>query len=184
MTTPHLHIIYAHPYPSKSTATRAMLEILQRHDGATVHSLYERYSDFDIDIAAEQAALSHAQHIVWLAPVYWYSVPGLLKHWFDVVLASGWAFGAGGTALHGKSCWWIATTGGNDAAYQPSGMHRRPFDDFVAPIEQTARYCGMLWQPPMILHAVHAYSDAEMLEAQAKLAHRLEQMLSPSKDAV
>ena len=40
--------------------------------------------------------------IVLQHPLYWYSVPGLLKHWFDKVLARGFAYGAGGRELVGK----------------------------------------------------------------------------------
>jgi glutathione-regulated potassium-efflux system ancillary protein KefF len=33
------------------------------------------------------------QKIVWLTPVYWYSVPSMMKRWIDQVLALGWAYG-------------------------------------------------------------------------------------------
>ena len=56
-------------------------------------------------------------------PVFWYRVPALLKHWFDKVLAYGWAYGEGGTALHGKHCLWVPTTGGDERDFAPSGIH-------------------------------------------------------------
>nr|WP_230544290.1 NAD(P)H-dependent oxidoreductase [Escherichia coli] len=33
----------------------------------------------------------------------WYSIPPLLKLWIDKVFSHGWAYGHGGTALHGKA---------------------------------------------------------------------------------
>ena len=42
-------------------------------------------------------ALGAARLVVWQHPLYWYGVPALLKHWFDKVLAYGWAYGEGGT---------------------------------------------------------------------------------------
>ena len=111
-------IIHAHPYPSRSRATHALLQAAQTLPEVVVHSLYERYPDFDIDVAAEQAALTQAQLTVWLHPLYWYSVPGLMKHYFDKVLALGWAYGGkhekgdgAGRALHGKHCLWAPSTG-------------------------------------------------------------------------
>jgi len=175
---PTLHVIYAHPYPSKSVSTRALLDVVQRWPNTTVHSLYDRYPDLGIDVAAEQAALLKASHIVWLAPVYWYSVPALMKLWFDNVLAYGWAYGHEGDALHGKQCLWVANTGSSSAAYAAQGSHGRPFADFVAPVEQTARFCGMHWQEPFILHGGQTLGEADMLAAQADLAQRIEDMLT------
>jgi glutathione-regulated potassium-efflux system ancillary protein KefF len=76
-----------------------------------IRSLYHLYPDFNIDIAAEQEALSRAELVVWQHPMQWYSVPPLLKLWIDKVLAHGWAYGHGARALQGKSLLWAVTTG-------------------------------------------------------------------------
>jgi glutathione-regulated potassium-efflux system ancillary protein KefF len=138
-----------------------------------VRSLYDLYPDFDIDIAAEQAALLRAELVVWLHPMYWYSAPAMLKHWFDVVLAHGWAYGDGGTALAGKSCLWVPTTGGDAAEYSAEGIHQQPFEHFIAPIEQTARFCAMVWETPLIVQGAHRISDAELAGAAAAFRARL-----------
>ncbi len=157
-------VIYAHPYPQHSRASRALLDAAQSLPGVEVRSLYDLYPDFDIDVAAEQAALTRADLVVWLHPIYWYSVPAMLKHWFDVVLLRGWAYGrgaaggagsAGGTALHGKHCLWVTTTGGTAETYTEGGVHQLPFEDFEAPVRQTAKFCGMVWQAPITLHGAH-----------------------------
>ena len=57
-------IIYAHPYPQHSHANKRMLEQARTLEGVEVRSLYELYPDFNIDIAAEQEALSRADLIV------------------------------------------------------------------------------------------------------------------------
>ncbi|MBX3611102.1 MAG: NAD(P)H-dependent oxidoreductase [Hydrogenophaga sp.] len=162
-------IIHAHPRPRQSTATRALLDALAARPDTAVRSLYERYPDFDIDVASEQEALTHAQLVIWVAPVYWYSVPALLKHWFELVLAHGWAYGKGGDALQGKTAWWVASAGGMATMYQPGGAHMRPFADFVAPIEHTARYCGMHWLPPYVLHGGHKLAPDQLAAAVAAL---------------
>lgn len=49
--------------------------------------------------------------------------------------------GIGGTALAGKDCLWATATGGTLETYTAQGVHQRPFDAFVAPVEQTAKFC-------------------------------------------
>ncbi len=166
-------IIHAHPYPRHSRAGNALLSAVVDLPNIEVRSLYDLYADFDIDIAAEQAALLRADLVVWLHPMYWYSVPAMLKHWFDVVLARGWAYGDNTMALAGKSCLWAPTTGGDAAAYSAAGIHRQPFENFIEPIEQTARFCGMVWQVPLIVQGAHKISDAELAAAAAAFRARL-----------
>lgn len=173
-----IYIVFAHPYPSQSRVNRALLGAAQELPGVEVCSLYDRYPDFDIDVGAEQAALDRAQLIVLMHPVFWYSAPGLLKHWFDKVLTYGWAFGEGGTALRGKDCLWVATTGGSPEAYSTDGIHRRGFSDFTAPVEETALFCGMNWQEPFIVHGANEMDDAALAEGAARLRTRLEAWLA------
>lgn len=170
---PRIALIYAHPYPNRSRAGRTLLTALSGLPGLEVRALYERYPDFSIDAGAEQALLTRAELIVWQHPVYWYGPPPLLSLWFEKVLARGWAYGKGGTALRGKSCLWVPTTGGDADAYREGGMHGHPFEHFVAPIEQTARFCGMHWQTPLIVHGSHHSSEAELHAHAATYRERL-----------
>jgi glutathione-regulated potassium-efflux system ancillary protein KefF len=71
-------IIHAHPYPQHSRAGPVLLDAVRDLPGVSIRSLYDKYPDFDIDVEAEQAALTEARLIVWLHPIYWYSVPALL----------------------------------------------------------------------------------------------------------
>ena len=166
-------ILHAHPYPQHSRAGNAMLAAVSDLPDMEVRSLYALYPDFDIDVAAEQAALSRADRVVWLHPVYWYSVPSMLKHWFDVVLLRGFAYGDGGTALVGKSCLWVPTAGGDAAAYSAGGIHQQPFESFIAPIEQTARFCGMVWEEPLLMIGAHKISDQELATLAQQFRARL-----------
>jgi NAD(P)H dehydrogenase (quinone) len=53
---------------------------------------YRAGGDFASDIAAEQLRLDRATHLVLVFPVYWWSMPALLKGWIDRVFVNGWAF--------------------------------------------------------------------------------------------
>ncbi len=156
MSDANIALIYAHPYAEQSLANRELLAAVDDLPFVTRRSLYDLYPDFDIDVEAEQHALAAADLIVLQHPVYWYSTPALLKLWIDDVLALGWAYGEGGTALVGKSMQWVVTTGGDFRAYAPEGPHGHPFEVFVAPMRQTARFCGMHWLEPLVVHDAHA----------------------------
>ena len=155
-----IDLIYAHPYPHRSRANRALLDAVRDLPGVEVRSLYDLYPDFAIDVEAEQDALSRAEIVVWQHPLYWYSVPALLKHWFEKVLAHGWAYGEGGRALPASAACGSSRPAATRPAYTPAGMHGHPFESFVPPIAQTARFCGMSWlDPPIVLHGAHRIDD-------------------------
>ena len=97
-----------------------------------------------------------------LHPIQWYAMPALMKLWCDDVLAYGWAYGRGGTALSGKDLWLVATTGGPEASYHPQGYNRYFFDAFLPPYEQTATLCGMRFLPPLVLHGARRAEAPEI----------------------
>lgn len=177
MAHPLIGVVYAHPYPRRSRACAALLAAIRELPQVEVRSLYDRYPDFDIDVAAERAALERAQLVVWLHPIYWYTTPALLKHWFDMVLVKGWAYGPGGTALAGKPCLWAVTAGGDDEAYTPAGRHGRGFEAFAPVVEQTARYCGMRWLDPLVVRGAHLIDEATLAAHAAHLRGRLERWI-------
>jgi glutathione-regulated potassium-efflux system ancillary protein KefF len=178
-----LVLVFAHPYPDRSRANQRLLDAVRDLDGVEVRSLYDSYPDFDIDVESEQSALQRASVVVWQHPLYWYSVPGLLKHWFDKVLVRGFAYGDGGTALRGKRCQWVATTGGEPSAFSAKGIHGRPFVEFEPVVEQTALFCGMQWEPPLVLHGAHHISNSELDQAaktyRARLLNLIQSTESP-----
>jgi NAD(P)H dehydrogenase (quinone) len=47
------------------------------------------------EILAEQARLDRADALVLVYPVYWWSMPALLKGWIERVFANGWAYDEG-----------------------------------------------------------------------------------------
>ena len=53
---------------------------------------YRKRTDLEPDLVQAQAALRWADHLVWVYPVWWGSVPALLKGFLDRVLLPGFAF--------------------------------------------------------------------------------------------
>jgi glutathione-regulated potassium-efflux system ancillary protein KefG len=131
----------------------------------TLNDLYEAYPDFDVDVPREQRLLAEHDLIVFQHPFFWYSTPPLLKQWEDLVLQHGWAYGQAGRALHGKRVLHVISAGGREEAYQHEGLNRFSVRELLAPLEQTARLCGMLWAPPFVIHGTHRMTDADIEDA-------------------
>jgi glutathione-regulated potassium-efflux system ancillary protein KefF len=166
-------VLAAHPNWRESRVNRRLRDAARGVQGVHVQDLYAHYADYDIDIAAEQALAQAARLIVLLHPVQWYSMPALLKLWIDEVLAYGWAYGPGGTALQGKDLWLVASTGGPESSYHPQGYNRYFFDAFLPPYEQTAALCGLRFLPPLILHGAHAAKDDVLAQHAEVFVRRL-----------
>lgn len=170
--------IYAHPLAERSLANTELLDGLGDLPFVVRRNLYDLYPDFDIDVDAERTLLAPVDLVVLQHPVYWYSMPALMKLWIDEVFGLGWAYGKGGTALAGKHLQWVVTTGGDFRAYSESGPHGHPFDVFIAPIRQTAHFCGMHWQDPIVVHDAHS-DRAHVRDAGALLRERLMKHAQP-----
>lgn len=148
-------ILFAHPALEKSRVNRRLIAAVRDLPGVTFHDLYEAYPDFMIHVEKEQALLGQHDVVILQHPFFWYSPPALVKEWEDLVLEHGWAYGSEGNALRGKVLLSAITTGGREAAYCAQGMNRYTVRQLLAPIEQTARLCGMRYLPPFAVHGSH-----------------------------
>ena len=155
-------ILFAHPALEKSRVHRRLIRHRPALPHLTFHDLYEAYPTFDVDVAHEQALLTAHDLIVLQHPFFWYSTPPLLKQWEDLVLEHGWAYGSRGTALQGKRVVSLLTTGGRASAYRRNGHNRFTIREFLAPIEQTARLCGMEYLPPYVVYGTHRMTVADI----------------------
>ncbi|MGF9563451.1 NAD(P)H-dependent oxidoreductase [Neorhizobium sp. JUb45] len=57
-------------------------------DGAAHHHQASRPAD----VVAEQVRIERADALVLVFPVYWWSMPALMKGWIDRVFSNGWAY--------------------------------------------------------------------------------------------
>jgi len=103
-------VVTAHPDPGSLThhAAGRLRELLGSEGTTLAHLAQEgfdpRFSAGDrrdhLDrtrsdpaVLAEQQRVDDADHLVLVFPVYWWSMPALLKGWVDRVFVAGWAFG-------------------------------------------------------------------------------------------
>ncbi|MBL4875173.1 MAG: NAD(P)H-dependent oxidoreductase [Cohaesibacteraceae bacterium] len=143
-------IQFAHPALQKSRVNSALLEAANGLDKVTVCDLYELYPNFLIDVELEQAKLSSHDIIIFQCPMYWYSVPALVKEWFELVLERGFAYGEGAHLLTGKKVMLAASFGGMEADYLGDPPNVIPLDQLISPIRQTMQFCKFNWLPPFV----------------------------------
>jgi glutathione-regulated potassium-efflux system ancillary protein KefG len=160
-------VLFAHPAIQKSRVNRVLADAVRELPGVTFHDLYEAYPDFAIDVRREQELLVAHDVVIFHHPFFWYSTPAILKEWQDLVLEHGWAYGSKGAALRGKTMLNVITTGGREEAYRPEGHNRFTMRQLLAPLEQTARLCGMEYLSPFVAHGTHRM-DQDAIEAHAK----------------
>jgi putative NADPH-quinone reductase len=158
-------ILFAHPSSDRSEVNRPLADVSAQLDGVTLVDLYAEYPEFIIDVDREQARLREHDVIVFMHPLYWYSTPAILKEWQDLVLEHGFAYGSGGTALHGKLFFNAVTAGGAESAYRPEGYNNFSLRQLLHPLEQTARLCGMVYLPPYALFSSRTAVEEQRLDA-------------------
>lgn len=164
-------IILGHPNIEQSLANKTILEELQQsHLKVEIRSLAELYPDYRMDISAEQEALLEHQNIVFQYPLYWYNMPAILKHWFDVVLEYQFAYGSKGDKLKGKNFIPSFTVGAPESEYHTLGEHHFRIHEFCKNLEQTAYYTQMNFVEPFYFHgtSVNAGYTAEDVREKAR----------------
>lgn len=161
-------ILFAHPALQKSRVNRILIEGLGDIEGVTFHDLYQAYPELDLDVQAEKELLQRHEVIVFHHPFFWYSTPPILKEWQDLVLEHGWAYGSAGNALKGKLFFNVITSGGRGEAYTEQGYNNFTVRQLLAPIEQTANLCKMVFLPPFVVHGTHSISEESILQYKEK----------------
>ncbi|WP_417451466.1 NAD(P)H-dependent oxidoreductase [Kordiimonas sp.] len=148
----HILLLYAHPTPRGSYLNRYLVESLRKIPNCEVRDLYQLYPDFYVDTAREQECLSRADVVVMQFPIRWFNVPSIIREWQDSVLTKGFAFGDGGDALKGKRFMAAVSTGGQAYSYGHEKPHGAVIDAYLAPLVQTAVFCGMEVVKPFVVH--------------------------------
>jgi putative NADPH-quinone reductase len=169
-------LVYCHPNAHASRANRLIVEELRQIPHLTFHPLYDTYPEFYIDVAREKRLLLEHHVVIFQHPFYWYSMPPLMKLWLDQVLEYDFAYGPAGGSLRGKQLLLSVTAGGSFADYAPGALHGNDIGAYLAPYEQTARFCEMDWQAPEVFYEALGAGDQALLTHARKLRARVEHL--------
>jgi len=138
------------------------------------------------DIAREQDKLRWADALILQFPLWWFSMPAILKGWVDRVYACGFAYGVGehsdshwgdrygeGT-LSGKRAMLVVSTGGWDSHYAPRGING-PIDDVLFPIQHGILfYPGFDVLPPHVIYRSGKMDASRFAQESDALGRRLD----------
>lgn len=117
---------------------------------------------FTADIATEQEKLRWADLVLFHFPFWWYSMPAIVKGYFDRVFSVGFAYG-GGTALAGKKAIVCTTTGsGTDwlNERQPPGSLNQIFHHILY---GTFAFSGMITLEPFGVYHAKRLSEEQKI---------------------
>jgi putative NADPH-quinone reductase len=175
-------IILAHPNFNKSFANKTIIEELQNSNlDIEIRKIHDLYPDYKIDAKAEQEALLRNQTIVFQYPIYWYNMPAILKHWFDVVFGYQFAYGSKGNKLKNKNFVPSFTVGAPEKEYHTLGEHHFRVYEFCKNLEQTAYYAQMNYIDPIYFHGTSlaaGYTEDEVKNKAKDHARRLITLLT------
>lgn len=179
-------IVYAHPNPE--SFNHAVLNVVEEELGkggntVVVRDLYAggwdpvlKGPDFQAisqgkvlpDVEKEQSFIRNAELLVFVFPVWWFSMPAILKGYVDRVFSLGFAYryadGVPEGLLKDKKVLVFTTTGGDQPTYRNGG-----FLDALTKTQDTGifGFCGMKVLEHKFLFGVPSVSQerrVEMLE--------------------
>ncbi|WP_174526115.1 NAD(P)H-dependent oxidoreductase [Herbaspirillum rubrisubalbicans] len=138
------------------------------------------------DIAREQEKLRWADTVILQFPLWWFSLPAILKGWVERVYAYGLAYGVGEHSdthwgdrygegrFAGKRAMLVVTTGGWESHYAPRGING-PIDDILFPIQHGILfYPGFEVLPPHVIYRTSKIDEAGFVKVCEALGQRLD----------
>ncbi|CAM4278700.1 NAD(P)H-dependent oxidoreductase [Bordetella muralis] len=137
------------------------------------------------DVEGEQRKLQAADAVILVFPLWWYSMPAIMKGWIDRVWAFGLAYGYRGAGnayrygeggFAGKRALLAVSVGGPEKDYSPRGING-PLEQLLFPITHgTLFFPGMQVLPTFAVYGSAGIEPGRMAEATAAWKRRLERL--------
>uniref|UniRef100_F7CKN3 Ribosyldihydronicotinamide dehydrogenase [quinone] n=1 Tax=Ornithorhynchus anatinus TaxID=9258 RepID=F7CKN3_ORNAN len=145
--------------------------------GMEMHEAY-RTGRLASDVVEEQKKVQEADLVIFQFPLYWFSVPAIMKGWMDRVLAQGFAFEFPKCYdtgfLKNKSALLSFTTGGDTENFSKAGASG-DFRYLLWPLQHgVMHFCGFKVLAPQISFAPETESEERRREMLSSWARRLE----------
>ncbi|MGL9619385.1 NAD(P)H-dependent oxidoreductase [Bradyrhizobium sp. U531] len=144
------------------------------------------------DVSREIEKLLWADMLILQFPLWWFSMPAILKGWVDRVFAYGFAYGVGEHSdkrwgdrygegkLAGKRAMLIVTTGGWQEHYSARGING-PIDDLLFPIHHGILYYpGYDVLPPFVVYKADKLGEPDFEVTAERLRERMRTLATTS----
>ncbi|MDV8022798.1 NAD(P)H-dependent oxidoreductase [Rhodococcus sp. IEGM 1330] len=170
---------------SVETADLAAENFDPRFAGADLN-LFRGNGTTPADVLSEQERIDRADHLILVFPMYWWSMPALLKGWIDRVFVSGWAYDitpdSGFVKKLDRLTVHLVSLAGDDAdSFERHGIDAA----FRTQIERgIVEYCGATVGSTTFLHETDARSRDALAEEIADLASAIAARVACRQKAV
>jgi NAD(P)H dehydrogenase (quinone) len=147
-------------FPAVDGAFKPQAEQLRAVEGGTL----------DVRLRAHLDRLLAADLLVLSFPLWWFSMPAILKGWIDRVFVMGGVFGGDHglfdeAALAGRRAVLLLTTGGARESFDPGGAYGS-MDDFLFHIHRgMLEFVGYRVLDPVITHAPARLAEPDRVAA-------------------
>lgn len=179
VTVSDLYAMGFEPRATRNDITGALSNPKSFNYGVEAHEAFKKGA-LTSDIIAEQKKVQEADLIIFQFPLYWFSVPAVMKGWMDRVLCQGFAFDMpefyDSGFLKGKLALLSLTTAGTANMYTKAGDNG-DFRYFLWPLQHgTLHFCGFKVLAPQISFAPEYSSEEERKAMVASWAQRLKSL--------
>jgi len=156
-----IKLINGHPNIDKSIANSQIIDYLKGYykENIQIKNLIKEYPDHKIDVEKEQEFLLDADVVIIQFPIYWYSLPAILKQWIDEVWAYGFAYG-GVFKLENKHLIASFTIGGAVETYSPISYNKHHIDTYLLHLQQSVEIVKMKYYPVSSFGVEYQFKDA------------------------
>lgn len=144
------------------------------------------------DVRAEQDKMAWADAMILQFPLWWFSMPAILKGWVDRVFSHSFAYGVGEHSsthwgdrygegrMAGKRAMMITTVGGWEDHYSERGING-PIADLLFPIHHgILQYTGFDVLPPFALYKADRIDQTRYQQEEMALRARMRDLFTTS----
>jgi len=134
------------------------------------------------DIQEEIEKIAWADLIIFQFPVWWSSIPAILKGWIDRVLVQGFVVDIGDGKVYsqgllkGKKAMIVATTGSEREMYSAGGIHGDLHQHLLPLTHGVFEFCGMTVLPSHIVYGASVMTREEGAEQLNQYRKKLEML--------
>lgn len=137
---------------------------------------------FAADVELEQQKVEWCDLMIWQFPLWWFSVPAILKGWVDRVFAMGRVYGMGKIyeqgGFKGKKALLSLTTGGSEDNYSKEGL-QGDIHNILKPIHRgMLQFTGFTVLQPQIVYGPARITAEEREQQLQQWQNRLQQIFT------
>lgn len=154
--------VYAHPNPQSLNGAIHQHGVSALENACHEVVVSNLYAE-PFEAASELKKITDADHIILQFPLWWFSMPAIMKDWLDRVLLKGFAYDDGKTFAHGllrgKTASLTVTAQSPESAYRHDGTHGASLQEFLLPIHHTLRFTGIEPLDPFVVYGAFELSQ-------------------------